>query len=93
MPEEVLFEDESKRSRAEAAEYLRGVADRLDSGSSVTFERGSESVTVEVPDTVEFEVKIEREGPTDGPKDIGLELELEWPEGAAGEEDGSLSIR
>ena len=77
MPEEVLFEDESKRSRAEAAEYLRGVADRLDSGSSVTFERGSESVTVEVPDTVEFEVKIEREGPTDGPKDIGLELELD----------------
>jgi len=39
------------------------------------------------PETVEFEVKAEREGPADGPGE--LSLELEWDENGG---DGSLSI-
>jgi amphi-Trp domain-containing protein len=91
MPETVLFESERKESLAAVADYLRSVADKLDSGSSVTLEAGSESVTLTPPDTVEFEVKAEREGPTDGTGELSLELEIEWDENADGSDD-SLSI-
>ncbi|MFC7141933.1 amphi-Trp domain-containing protein [Halosimplex aquaticum] len=90
MPEEVIFEDERVMTRADVASYLRTVADRLDAGESLTLETGTDSVTVDVPNDVEFEVKVEREGPADGPGELGLELELEWDEGAT---DDSLSIR
>jgi amphi-Trp domain-containing protein len=95
MSEEVIFADERHQSRSEVAEYLRAVADRPDQGGDVTFERGGDSVSVDVPPRVEFEVKVEREGPADGVGEIGLELELEWPEDAAERADAgddSLSI-
>ncbi|WP_241964478.1 amphi-Trp domain-containing protein [Halorubrum sp. 48-1-W] len=40
MPEEVLFESESRRSREEIASYLRTVADSLDAGNAITLTRG-----------------------------------------------------
>jgi len=83
MPEEVRFAVERHQSRGEVAEYLRAVADRLDESGDVSFESGGDAVSVEVPPQVEFEVKVEREGPADGVGEIGLELELEWPEDAA----------
>ena len=85
MPEEVLFESESRMSRSEAAAYLRAVADRLDADGSLTLSAGGNSVTMAVPQTAEFEVKAEREGPAGGPTELSVEFELEWPEdGAAG---------
>jgi amphi-Trp domain-containing protein len=90
MTETVLFESERMSSRADVAAYLRRVADKLESGEAVTLEAGSESVTLDPPETVEFEVKAEHEGP-DGNGELGLELELEWDENDEG--DGSLSIR
>jgi amphi-Trp domain-containing protein len=94
MPERTLFEDERQLDRPAIADYLRSVADRLDDDGSVTFETGADDITVEVPATVEFEVKVEREGPADGPGELGLELELEWPEDAAlDESDAGLSVR
>jgi len=94
MPEEVLFESEAEHSRSEVAAYLRQVADALDDGGPVTLKSGGESVTVDPPETVEFEVKAEREGPADGDGELGVEFELEWPEnvdhdGASG---GGLEI-
>jgi amphi-Trp domain-containing protein len=90
MTETVLFESERMSSRADVAAYLRAVADKLESGEAVTLEAGSESVTLDPPETVEFEVKAEHEGP-EGDGELGLELELEWDEN--GESDGSLSIK
>jgi amphi-Trp domain-containing protein len=94
MPEEVLFESESDMGREEVATYLRTVADKLDDGTSMTLSAGGESVTMEVPASVEFEVKAEREGPEGGRKELSVELELEWPEDAPteGGSGGSLSI-
>jgi amphi-Trp domain-containing protein len=90
MPEEVLFETESMHSRAEVAAYLRSVADRLDDGGSVSLRAGSESFEVDVPTTVEFEVKAERETPRGGGSgELSLEFELEWDENAGADEDGS----
>jgi amphi-Trp domain-containing protein len=90
MPETVLFESERKESLGAVAEYLRTVADNLDSGASVTLEAGGESVTLDPPETVEFEVKAEREGPAEGSGELSLELEIEWDEDATG--DDSLTI-
>ena len=54
---------------------------------------GSDPVTVSVPQSVEFEVKVEREGSRGGPSELGVELELEWDEnGDATESSGGLSI-
>jgi len=90
MPEEVLFEDERKATLSDVAAYLQRVADNLERGDPVTLTRGSDSITVDPPDTVEFEVKVEREGPAGAPGELGLELELEWDENGGG--GGSLEI-
>lgn len=80
MPEEVLFKSESDQTRAAIASYLRQVADKLDSGGAITLTAGTESVTLDPPTRPTFEVKAEREGPTDGPGELSIEFELEWDE-------------
>lgn len=93
MPEEVLFESESRRSREEIAAYLRTVVESLESGSGITLTRGEESVTMEPPARPTFEVKVEREGPADGPGELSVEFELEWNEdGETGGSGGELEI-
>jgi len=90
MPEEVLFKSESDQSREEIAAYLRRVADKLEQGDGITLKSGSDSVTMEPPARPTFEVKAEREGPTDGPGELSIEFELEWDEnGADGDRESS----
>jgi len=93
MPEEVLFESEDVRSRSAIAAYFRSVADKLDGGDAITLRSGSESVTMEPPDHPTFEVKAEREGPTDGPGELSVEFELEWDENGGGPDSGSGQLR
>lgn len=93
MPEEVLFETEDRRSRTEIASYLRTLADKLDADGPITLTAGEQSVTVDPPDRPTFEVKAEREGPTDAPGELSVEFEIEWDEGGSGSESGGeLSI-
>ena len=92
MPEEVLFENEQYLDRSAVASYLRTVADKLERGESVSLESGGDSISVAVPQTVEFEVKVEREGHADGPGEIGFEMELEWDENAEDGRDDGLAI-
>jgi amphi-Trp domain-containing protein len=89
MPEEVIFESEQRQSRGDVASALRTVVDRLDAGDPVTLRSGEESVTLEVPPELTFEVKAERETPTSGQAELSVEFELEWPEDGA---DGGLEI-
>jgi len=89
MPEETLFEFERDMDTTEVAQYLRTVADHLDSGDEFTLESGNESVTLEPPGRVEFEVEVERETSKSG-AEIELEFELEWDEDATG--TGDLTI-
>jgi amphi-Trp domain-containing protein len=89
MPEEVLFKSESNQTREEIASYLRRVADKLDHGAAITLISGSESVTMEPPARPTFEVKAEREGPTDGPGELSIEFELEWAENGSEENGGT----
>ncbi|MDB2223178.1 amphi-Trp domain-containing protein [Halorubrum ezzemoulense] len=93
MPEEVIFESESRRSREEIAAYLRTVADSLDDGSAITLRRGEESTTLDPPARPTFEVKAEREGAAEGPGELSVEFELEWDENGGEESaDGELEI-
>lgn len=94
MPEEVLFKSERDQSREEIASYLRTVAEKLEQGDAITLTSGSESVTMEPPARPTFEVKAEREGPTDGPGELSIEFELEWDEngGDGDERTGQLEI-
>ncbi|MFC7073169.1 amphi-Trp domain-containing protein [Halovenus rubra] len=94
MPEEVLFKSESDQSREDIAAYLRRIAEKLDQGDGITLKSGSESVTMEPPAHPTFEVKAEREGPTDGPNELSLEFELEWDANASEQSDetGQLKI-
>lgn len=80
MPEEVVFEIENERRRADIAGVLRTVADNLENGTPITLKAGDESVTLEPPVRPTFEVKVEREGPEGGAKEISVEFEMEWPE-------------
>jgi amphi-Trp domain-containing protein len=88
--EEVLFETESVQDRAAVADYLDAVAEKLRAGESVTLEAGSESISVDPPERVEFEVKVERERESGG-SELSIEFELEWDENGDGS-DGPLSI-
>ena len=90
MPEEVLFSTESKESRGTIATYLRTVADRLDEGGPITLAAGSEEISLDPPGNLTFEVKAERETGS-GPDELSVEFELEWDEGASGE-DSDLRI-
>jgi len=93
MPEEVLFGEERRQDRAEIADYLRSVADKLDAGEPITLSAGERSVTVEPPARPTFEVKVEREtarGATSG--ELSVELEIEWNESEEGSGDGSLRV-
>ena len=90
MPEEVIFETERHRSRSDVAALLRDVADKLDTDGELTLSAGDDSLTLEVPAEVTFEVKAERE--TGGAEDeLSVEFELEWDEGDQ-TSDGALSI-
>lgn len=85
MPEIVLFETENRQSRESIATYLRQVSDNLESGEPISFTSGDDSVTVDPPAEPTFEVKIEREGPQNGPFERSIEFELEWDESEDGE--------
>ncbi|WP_254533670.1 amphi-Trp domain-containing protein [Natrinema gelatinilyticum] len=89
MPEEVLFKSESGQTREEIASYLHSVAEKFEQGDAVTLKSGSESVTIEPPARPTFEVKAEREGPTDGPSKLSIEFELEWDENGSEGDVGS----
>jgi amphi-Trp domain-containing protein len=90
MSEEVLFKSEQRMSREQIGSYLQTVVDKLNAGDAVTLQAGGDSVTLDPPSQPTFEVKAEREGPTNGRKELSIEFELEWPED--GDDGGELEI-
>ena len=94
MPEEVLFETERRMDRTDVANYLRTVAEKLESGGDITLSAGDQSVTMAPPAQPTFEVKAERETPSGGGSgELSIEFELEWDEdGGDRGTDSSLEI-
>lgn len=68
-----LYEEELETTRQDAARRLRAIADQLEAGGSLTLGSDGEAVVAEVPDDVELEIELEREG-----DETTLELEISW---------------
>ena len=77
MSEETEVEYESDLSRDEIADHLVRFADQLRGSDAIELEVGAETVVVNPPETVEFELEIEDE-PEDEGVERSVEFELEW---------------
>jgi len=84
-----LFKSEEKKSRADAAEFLRRLADKVADGR-VVLSQGSEDLPLQIPANVILEVQVEDE--KKGRKGVqhSLEVEIKWFDG---EEGGELELK
>jgi amphi-Trp domain-containing protein len=85
--ETVLFKSEERKTSKEAANILRLIADKIDSGT-ITFKQDINEITLSLPKTLVLEIKVEKE--ENAKTRHSLEIELEWIEGAA--EAGETTI-
>ena len=83
MPEIGLFKSEEKQSRSAAANFLRALADKVETGK-VVLKQPDKEVVLELPPQLTLEVKAEREEKVGRPEKLSLEVELEWTPGEAG---------
>lgn len=86
--EVVLFQSEEKQSRQNVASFLRQLADKVEQ-KQVVLQKGTESLTLDIPANVTLEVKAEEEDKK-GKTQRSLEVEIEWYLGQ--EEEGPLSL-
>lgn len=80
--EEILFKTEQVQDRDEVAAYLQRIVDKLKSGETIALKGGGQEITLDIPDGLEFEVKVEEEA-----GERSLEFELEWDDSDTGTED------
>lgn len=79
--ESILFKSEEKKQKAEVANILRTIADKLDNGSMILKQDASE-IELEFPEQMVLELKVEEEKGKRLKK--SLEIELEWIIGDTG---------
>lgn len=84
--EKVLFKSEEKKKRSDIANTLRTIADKLDQGN-LTLKQNENETTVEFPDQMVLELKVEEEQGKRLKK--SLEIELEWIIGETGSSDNT----
>lgn len=72
-----LFKAEERKSRAEVAQFLRQMADRIEAGE-VTLRQGIQEQILSLPETLVLEIQVEDE--QKGAKGIqhSLEIEIKW---------------
>ncbi len=81
--EVVLFKSEEKRDRANVTAFLHQLVDKIGAGQ-VTLRQGDQDITVDIPNQIVLEIKVEEESRKGGVK-MSLEIELEW---IPGQDDG-----
>jgi amphi-Trp domain-containing protein len=75
----VIVKSELRKTLPEVASFLRELADKVEAGQ-VTLVQAGQDVTVELPDSVGFELEYYEQAKKSGLKKQ-LEIELEWVEG------------
>ena len=75
----VIVKSELRKTLPEVASFLRELADKVETGK-VTLVQAGQDVTVELPDSVDFELEYYEQTKKNGLKKQ-LEIELEWIEG------------
>ena len=75
----VLVKSDQRKDLADAAGFLRELADKIESGQ-ITLVQGGQDIVVDLPDTVNFELEYYEQPKKHGLK-RQLEIELQWSEG------------
>lgn len=84
-----LFKTQERKSRQEAAAFLRQLADRLD-GDGIVLRQGTQEIRLQPPAWLTLEVQVEDEDKGTRGVQHSLEVELKWFDGdeQAGEGGG-----
>ena len=85
--ETVLFESEEIKTRGEAAEILRKIAEKVESGT-VSLQKGDNTFDIDFPPNLKLEIKAEEESGKKTKR--SFEIELEWIVG--NHDQGSMVI-
>ena len=85
--ETVLFKSEEKKASSDIANTLRQIADKIDEGTMI-LKQGAEEITLEFPENMILELKIEEEQGKRLKK--SFEIELQWVVGE--EQAGGATI-
>lgn len=72
-----LFKSQEPKSRVEVGEFLRQIADKLDSGE-VVLRWGSEELTLTIPENLVLEIQVEDEDKKQKGIQHSLEIEIKW---------------
>jgi amphi-Trp domain-containing protein len=72
-----LFKSEERKSRTEVGEFLRQIADKIDSGE-VVIRRGQEELVLRFPANLILEVQVEDEDKQRKGIQHSLEIEIKW---------------
>ena len=78
--EKILMKSKERTSRAEIAQFLRALADKVE-GGEVSLRRGEEELKLLISQDATLEIKVEEEERPTGNKKT-LEIEIEWYEGS-----------
>ena len=84
----VLVKSDQRKNLADAAVFLRELADKVESGQ-VTLVQGGQDAVVDLPETVSFELEYYEQPKKHGLKKQ-LEIELQWTEGGKKKQDVTL---
>ena len=84
----ILVKSDQRKNLADAAKFLRDLADKVESGK-VTLVQGEKDVVVDLPETVSFELEYYEQPKKQGLKKQ-LEIELQWKEGGKKKQDVTL---
>lgn len=86
---EKLFKSTEYKSREEASQFLRELADKIAAGS-VSMVQGGQEVSFEIPRELKLEVEAEQKDKGQKGLRQEIELELSWYEG---DQPGSLELK
>jgi amphi-Trp domain-containing protein len=79
MAKRKLFKSKEERDAAGVADFLRGLADKIEAGEVVLM-RGEQEVPLEVPDRIDLKVKAKEKDKKRGTR-VTLKLTLKWMKG------------
>ncbi|TVQ42172.1 MAG: amphi-Trp domain-containing protein [Saprospirales bacterium] len=77
-----LFKTQERKTRAEVADFLRLLADKLSDGE-VLLKSGSEEISLNISPSVTLEIQVEDEDKKKGIQH-SLEVEIKWYDGKEG---------
>ena len=89
--ETTLFSSEERLNRTEICGFLRGLAEKIETGS-VTLRQGGEEIILEMPGQMVLEIKVEDEQKRSKGVQHSLEIGLKWWPGIEAKGAGGVSL-